>query len=583
MAETKKKTDTADKPKGPSDPILANRETVESIIVAVILALLFRAFVAEAFVIPTGSMAPTLMGRHVDVWCDKCKFHYEGSGSAERTRDDQVRGIVVANSRCPNCGYRKDLETTGFFSNERSFSGDRIIVSKFSYQLGDPRRWDVIVFKFPGEAQQNYIKRLIGLPGETVKLQGGNVYVKEPGSDDFQIARKPDAKLLALLQTVHDADYPAAELVKSGWPKWWRPNGNDDAWTSDELGQTHTLSATDTDAYLRFHHVDPSEKDWQDVLEGKEPAMPPDWLGRLISDYYAYNSTQTAAIESPENASYSDSDAYGKYWVDDLALECQMELKEATGEILLDLVRGGAHYTCRIDARSGEATLAATAADGQAISFEDGQHRAETLRTATSVKGAGSYRLRLSNVDHELRLWVNGWRVSFPQAATYPSEPLLYPDVGSPDGDRAPAAVGGKGQSLTVRHLRVLRDKYYIACRRTNPDWESIESEYNPEPTAYEITRLLSNPEDPQFMEMLRSRREQVFNLPEDHFMPLGDNSPASSDARFWPTPDRRVRNWEVPFVERRLMVGRAIFIYWPHSWNMPPFFPNFRKMQPIR
>src|SRR6187401_1090020 len=107
MAETKKKTDAAaDKPKGPSDPILANRETVESVIVAVILALLFRAFVAEAFVIPTGSMAPTLMGRHVDVWCDECGYHYEGGASAERTREDKVTGIVAVNARCPNCGYR---------------------------------------------------------------------------------------------------------------------------------------------------------------------------------------------------------------------------------------------------------------------------------------------------------------------------------------------------------------------------------------------------------------------------------------------------------------------------------------------
>ena len=45
------------------------RETIESIVVAVILALLFRAYEAEAFVIPTGSMAPTLQGRHVDIHC----------------------------------------------------------------------------------------------------------------------------------------------------------------------------------------------------------------------------------------------------------------------------------------------------------------------------------------------------------------------------------------------------------------------------------------------------------------------------------------------------------------------------------
>ena len=45
------------------------RETVESLLMAVILALLFKGYVAEAFVIPTGSMAPTLMGRHRDVCC----------------------------------------------------------------------------------------------------------------------------------------------------------------------------------------------------------------------------------------------------------------------------------------------------------------------------------------------------------------------------------------------------------------------------------------------------------------------------------------------------------------------------------
>ncbi|MFM7846121.1 MAG: S26 family signal peptidase [Planctomycetota bacterium] len=42
------------------------RETIESVLVAIILALLFRTFIGEAFVIPTGSMAPTLMGNHKD-------------------------------------------------------------------------------------------------------------------------------------------------------------------------------------------------------------------------------------------------------------------------------------------------------------------------------------------------------------------------------------------------------------------------------------------------------------------------------------------------------------------------------------
>ena len=52
--------------------IRIDRETIESIVVAIILAFLFRGFVAEAFVIPTGSMAQTLRGRHMDIVCPEC-------------------------------------------------------------------------------------------------------------------------------------------------------------------------------------------------------------------------------------------------------------------------------------------------------------------------------------------------------------------------------------------------------------------------------------------------------------------------------------------------------------------------------
>ncbi len=55
----------------------AIRETVESVVIAFVLAFLFRTFEAEAFVIPTGSMAPTLMGRHKDLVCPKCGFPYQ--------------------------------------------------------------------------------------------------------------------------------------------------------------------------------------------------------------------------------------------------------------------------------------------------------------------------------------------------------------------------------------------------------------------------------------------------------------------------------------------------------------------------
>ena len=65
------------------------RETIESIVIAFVLAFLFRTFEAEAFVIPTGSMAPTLQGMHKDVDCPECGYRYQASASVEATDERQ--------------------------------------------------------------------------------------------------------------------------------------------------------------------------------------------------------------------------------------------------------------------------------------------------------------------------------------------------------------------------------------------------------------------------------------------------------------------------------------------------------------
>ena len=70
----------------------AIRETIESIAIAFVLAFLFRTFEAEAFVIPTGSMAPTLMGRHKDLECPQCGYNFQVSASEEVERDGALRG-----------------------------------------------------------------------------------------------------------------------------------------------------------------------------------------------------------------------------------------------------------------------------------------------------------------------------------------------------------------------------------------------------------------------------------------------------------------------------------------------------------
>src|SRR5215203_2389406 len=74
------------------------KDTVESILVAFILAFIFRAFVVEAFVIPTGSMAPTLLGAHARFTCKDCGYQFETNYSTGGADDQDIPAEV---------GYRR--------------------------------------------------------------------------------------------------------------------------------------------------------------------------------------------------------------------------------------------------------------------------------------------------------------------------------------------------------------------------------------------------------------------------------------------------------------------------------------------
>ena len=88
--------------------LLSVKDTIESIVVAFILAFVFRAFVAEAFVIPTGSMAPNLYGIHRMQTCTACGTEYAYGFSPMAGGGLQPPGQLV----CPNCGLRGDKQIT---------------------------------------------------------------------------------------------------------------------------------------------------------------------------------------------------------------------------------------------------------------------------------------------------------------------------------------------------------------------------------------------------------------------------------------------------------------------------------------
>src|SRR3954451_10881510 len=85
-------------------PREGHRDTVEAIVVALILALVVRGFEAQAFVIPTGSMAPTLMGRHKELSCPQCGFVYTVNASEEVEGRSYPRQVY--SGICSNCRFQ---------------------------------------------------------------------------------------------------------------------------------------------------------------------------------------------------------------------------------------------------------------------------------------------------------------------------------------------------------------------------------------------------------------------------------------------------------------------------------------------
>jgi signal peptidase I len=625
------------------------RETVESLVVAFVLAFLFRTFEAEAFVIPTGSMSPSLQGRHKDVRCDQCGYRFRTSASSEDMEDagrqsqfSNFHDAEVVGGMCPMCRYPmpysadlpKDareqvaqIADVDEVPTRRSYPGDRILVNKYGFDFGEPQRWDVIVFKFPGDGQMNYIKRLVGLPGEELRIFQGDLFVRPLGQTgaDFQILRKPPDKAFAMLETVDDTDFEAATLVKAGWPLRWAATTPRGWLVTAEPGEQTVDQRFAIDqppgggtAWLRYRHQVPSDTlDWAiatAIQRGTLPELAKSGGGTeaealdhwkqsirptVVTDFNSYNA-RIHRGHLKMGADWSMSSYLGMNWVGDLGLECDVEVLEPRGTLTLDLVEAGYHFQAAINLEDGSAKLSIIdGRTGKALPFADAAQ--------TPVKGPGEYRLRLANVDDQLHLWVDDELVPFKKAAYDPDRLFaetggrrgMIPwsdEAGSDKGDLAPAGLGARGAKLNVSRLAVLRDVYYIAAstpatedamRMDYPSWElPVRLEDRVLPALGQDRDLFAQPEAwPRF----RLRRHKEFDVKEGQLFVMGDNSPESADCRLWAGNNVVSGIPGGAYLDRSLLIGKAICVFWPHSWGgipgLPklPGFPNFGDMRLVR
>ena len=387
--------------------------TFEWLITAFILAFVFRAFVMEAFRIPTGSMADTLKGAHFRLRCPQCGYRYDHGFVPQSygMPDDTIPSGPVSihlQTHCPSCGY----DTRG--EKAPVANGDRILVLKCIYQFEEPHRWDVIVFKNPANPAENYIKRLIGLPNETIEIIDGDVYI------DGLIARKPPQVQKELWMPLYDHDFqPVNPNEQAGFNghRWQPAFGLDNsAWRINDENPTQLL--------LDCPHGEPS------VLTYGAPSA------NGFAATYAYDDSYTNSRVPVAS---------------DLMVRFYVNPADSQGQIGATLSKYGIDYKAWVDL-SGTMALAKVA-DGR-----------ETLLMSKKVAtpAPGTYTLvKFANVDHRLLFEFDGNELFLDMGRT--------PDAMGEDSGSSPRAeIFGAGK-LALSHVALFRDVHYTGREGGRP------------------------------------------------------------------------------------------------------------------
>ena len=153
-------------------PMTSRRRLAESMVLFVSAILFLRTIAVEPFGVPTGSMAPTLIGNHKAIACYRC-------GYTIKVGEPGPKQSTYPDAHCPNCGaVGQDI------LNAPEIAGDRLLVDKNTLRLRPPKRWEVAVFICPSDKSKPYVKRVVGLPNEIIQLVEGDVWI------DGHLARK---------------------------------------------------------------------------------------------------------------------------------------------------------------------------------------------------------------------------------------------------------------------------------------------------------------------------------------------------------------------------------------------------------
>lgn len=408
--------------------------------------------------------------------------------------------------RCPICHH----SYVAVFDRSAIQGGHKILVNKFAYALGKPERWDVIVFEF--DQWKNYIKRLIGLPGERVQIFDGDIYV------NGKIERKPPDVQDAMWRMISHSDRTERGLNKK-WPTPWEEvavsgSGFWKAVKKPRRGQRWSLNNRD--------HEQPAMLEYTRGFNRYKSGF---------DNYISYNAFNVSFPPSERTEGRPEGVQVG----DRKLVFSALPVSTGKNGWLGAQIRDG-DYTFRLRIPVGTASESYPAVlerieneppRGPPVLSPPRHPDGLRKQCVYALPLQKSTTITLENVDDRIVVEVNGEEIlSLTDADGY---------VSCPDLDAPPTPNGrldhhlrilGADVQAEIGSIKVYLDFYYI-----NWDLDSIGQ---------------------------RSRWKGIV-LEEGQYLALGDNSPSSSDGRKW------------GFVPEKNLMGKATVIFWRGGWFGPP------------
>ncbi len=534
------------------------RDNIESLTVAILMALLIKQFVFEAYAVPTESMEPTIIGRTV--------------------------------------------------------GGDRIIANKFLYMMRDPKRWEVMIFQYPLNRSTNYVKRCVGLPDEWLFIRNGDIYTAEAALDHkaalaaATVERKPNDLQECLFD--HGQCIPPGERTVKRFRRYWATEkGSATDIRINEDDEVVRMVASDHAVTVSFTRPDSQKK----RFNGSESVDVPLINNRRYDDWSPMATEcsswqQMLGVKGPATGGgpmpgYDDA-------VGDVRLAFEVNPESSKGSVILEIMDGTHGMPIRL-------TLGVEGSDEKSVLLVG----KKSVALEASIPTDDWTAVEFWNVDDRVRVLIDSDEVASVDYTHAPIEPAAVVMGGGKTSDpaypsntemgeippvqpthklphRNNVSFGFDGGSASFREIDLARDTYYTAAARAATDFAIPKRKYlmfgdnspdSLDARGWKKTRLTYKGEDGKEMVWEGDAEGvsdsdgpgHVFGNPEHPEWATHSNTrpyvnPFTEDGKIWFIDNRGNRRelekesivkretYFGHYVDRDHVMARAYFKFWP-------------------